>query len=71
MKPEIGAIYRVRDVDGIEAVGVCQQLAGFQEDLSDPTWRFSVALPHLGDEGRGVVINARESGIQEQVQKKG
>lgn len=64
---EISRTYRVRDVNGIEAVGVCQQLAGYQEDRDDPTWRFSVALPHPDDEGRGVVVNARESAIIEEV----
>jgi hypothetical protein len=68
MTPVIGKIYRVRDVNNIEGVvGVCRGLADFQPERSDPTWQFSVALPHPGDAGRGVVVNARESGIREEV----
>jgi hypothetical protein len=65
MKPEIGKTYEIRDVNGIAALAECLSLAGYQPERDDPLWTFGVALPHDGDEGRGVTLNAHESAIRE------
>lgn len=65
MKPEPGKAYTIRDVNGIVAVAECLYASGYQPDRDDPLWVFAVSLPHDGDAGRGVTLNAHESQVRE------
>lgn len=65
MTPQVGKTYRIKDVNGIGAVAECLYRAGYQPDRSNPLWTFGVALPHDGDEGRGVTLNVYESDIED------
>jgi hypothetical protein len=64
MQPTVGQSYRFRDVNGIEATGICIGRSEYQ-DGNGGLWEFAVALPHDEDAGRGAVLNAREEAINE------
>lgn len=63
MQPTIGKHYHFRDVNGIEGIGKCLGMAGYQPNRNDLVWEFDVKLSHDEDKGRGAVLKAPESGI--------
>jgi hypothetical protein len=65
MEPEIGKTYEIRipRAEGYEYLGEQRTEADCIGKLLDGYWTFGIALPHAGDEGRGVGFAVHERDI--------